>query len=466
MSETKQVKKLKLTFASGVGTVTGANFLIETVPEAGEKPVKVLVDCGLEQGSSEAERRNRDEFSYDPSTVDYLLVTHAHIDHIGRIPRLVKKGFKGKIFSTTETKQLAPFMLEDSLKLLMGEAERKGKEPLYGPEDVHMALSLWHDIPYHAKTPLHGGIDIFLKDAGHILGSAMIEMTYNHKKIVFTGDLGNTPTPLLRDTEDITDADYLVMESVYGDRNHEPINERRGKLQHAIEEAHNAGGALLIPCFSLEKTQVLLHEINNLVEENLITKIPVYLDSPLAIKVTDIYQAERKNFNEEVKAEIRGGDDIFDFPMLKLIRSSDESKALLHSPNPKIIIAGSGMSTGGRIMHHEANYLGDPKSTILLIGYQSIGTLGRKIQNGDKSVKIFGNDVPVRARVRTIDGYSSHKDSDHLLDFVSNTKDTVKKVFPVMGEPKAAMFLAQKIQDNLGVEAYHPKEGESVILDF
>lgn len=457
-------KKLKLTFVTGVTTVTGANFLLETVPP--EETIRILIDCGMEQGSGDAEKNNRMPFSYDPTTIDYLLVTHAHIDHIGRIPKLVKDGFKGKIFSTPETRALAPLLLEDSAHLLEGEAERKGLPVLYNMNDVKKAFTLWHEIPYHTPTKLHGGFDIYIKDAGHILGSGMYEITYNGKKILFSGDLGNSPTPLLPDTEKIIGESYVVMESVYGDRNHESHAERRNKLEDVIEDTVLSGGALVVPCFSLEKTQVILHEINTLVEEGRVPSVPVFLDSPLAIKVTEIYRHFQKNFNKEVREEIKGGDDVFNFKNLRLIQSSEESKHLLDVPNPKIIIAGSGMSNGGRVVHHEINYLPDPKSTILLIGYQSHGTLGRRIQEKPKSVKIFGQDVSVRAKIVQIDGYSSHKDSDNLLQFVADTRDTVKKVFPVMGEPKSSIFLAQKIQDNLGVEAYHPEDGESVLLDF
>ena len=461
----KEEKKLKLTFASGATTVTGANFVLETMPEEGssEEKVFVMIDCGLVQGDADP-RENLKPFTYDPSKIDYLFITHAHIDHIGRIPKFVKDGFKGKIFSTIETKELAPIMFEDAANLMLHEAEKNGNPPLYLTIDIEKAMRLWKDIPYHQSFKLTGGFHVVAKDAGHILGSAMYEFTYNETKIVFTGDLGNSPSPILPNTEKITDANYLIMESVYGDRNHETTAQRRDKLEDVIENSVRAGGALIIPSFSLEKTQNLLFEIHTLIDEGRVPKIPVFLDSPLATKVTDIYMKEVKNFNIAALERIGKGEQLFSFPGLTVINTSEESKNLIREPNPKIIIAGSGMSTGGRIMHHEVNYLPDPKSTILLTGYQSFGTLGKQIENGSKTVNIFGNKIPVNARIERIDGYSSHKDSDHLLEFVSFTRDTLKKVFPVMGEPKSSMFLGQKIEDNLGVKTYHPEDGESVIL--
>ncbi|MEI6478851.1 MAG: MBL fold metallo-hydrolase [bacterium] len=458
-------KKLKLTFASGATTVTGANFILETMPDEGssEEKVYVMVDCGLVQGDADP-RENMKPFVYDPSKIDYLLITHAHIDHIGRIPKFVKDGFKGKIFSTIETKELTPIMLKDAAKLMLQEAEKTGNPPIYFEADIDDAMKLWKDVPYHESFKLSGGFDVEAKDAGHILGSAMYEITYNGTKIVFTGDLGNSPSPLLRDTEKIIDANYLIMESVYGDRNHETNQERKEKLEDVIEDSVKRGGTLIIPSFSLEKTQNLLFEMNTLVDGKRIPDVPVFLDSPLAMKVTDIYMKEKKNFNADALLRIKEGEDLFSFPKLRIVRSAEESRELIKEPSPKIIIAGSGMSTGGRILHHEVNYLPDPQSTILLTGYQSFGTLGRQISNHPKMVSIFGSKIHVNAHIESIDGYSSHKDSDHLLEFVGFTRDSLKKVFPVMGEPRSSMFLAQKIEDYLGVETYHPEDGESVVL--
>ncbi len=453
-------KQLKLTFCGGVSTVTGANFLLES------DTTKILIDCGLEQGGKSADIFNRKALLYNPADIDFLLITHAHLDHIGRIPLLIKKGFKGVIYSTPETKELAFPMLEDSVRLLSQEAVKEGLTPLYDEKDVQASFGLWKTIPYRTKTNITPEFTLFLKDAGHVLGSSMYEITYNEKKIVFTGDLGNTPTPLLKDTEDITDANYMVMESVYGDRNHESRDERRDKLENVIEDTIKKKGVLMIPTFSLEKTQVVIYELSRLVQEGRIPAVPVYIDSPLAIKITDIYRRRANDFNAEAQAELKKVHDLFNFPLLHITETSEESKAIKHSPSPKIIIAGSGMSNGGRITHHEINYLPDANNTLLLIGYQSAGTIGRQIHDGVKSINIFGQIVPIRARVVSIDGYSSHKDSDHLVLFVEKSIDTLQKVFVTMGEPRSALFLVQKLRDNLGINAFHPDEGESIMLDF
>lgn len=452
-------KNLKLTFCGGTGAVTGANFLLES------DQTKIVIDCGMEQGTSVAEEFNHKPFLFDPKDIDILLITHSHIDHVGRIPKLIKNGFKGVIYSTPETKELAQLMLADSTRLIAQDAERHNIEPLYTEEDTARSFKLWQTIPYHVNTRIAPDFEVYIKDAGHVLGSSMFELRYNGKKILFTGDLGNSPTPLLKDTEKITDVDYLIMESVYGDRNHEPTEHRLAKLEDVIEDTIHKQGVLMIPSFSLEKTQVILYEINKLVEEGRIRSVPVYLDSPLAAKVTEIYKKYPQDFNPATQALIKHGDDIFNFPKLHFVGTSDESKAILQAPNPKIVIAGSGMSNGGRILHHELNYLGSPENTLLLVGYQSVGTLGRQIRDGAKSVQIFHENVPVKARIEAIDGYSSHKDSDHLFAFVEDSADSLKKVFVTMGEAKSSLFLVQRLRDYLGINAFAPKQGESVTLE-
>jgi metallo-beta-lactamase family protein len=444
---------LSLSFHGAVGTVTGANFLLETSDR------RILVDCGLFQGCKFCEDRNREPFRYEPAAIDALFVTHAHIDHVGRIPKLVRDGFRGAIISTSATREIAAVMLEDSCGVIEKEARASGTEPFYGEEDVARATALWKDLPLGADYSLGADASVRLRDAGHILGSAMVEVSCGGKKIVFTGDIGNAPAPLLSPPEPLAAADFLVMESVYGDREHEPPEDRKKKLEAMVEDTIAKGGALMIPAFSLERTQVLLYHLNELVEHGRIPPVPVFVDSPLAIKVTEIYRRYAAALRSEVRREIEHGDDIFAFPGLTFTMTTDESKAINDVPNPKIIIAGAGMSQGGRIVHHEKRYLPDPRSTLLLVGYQAAGSLGRMLQAGARRVKILGEEIPVRARVETISGYSAHTDSTGLLNFAAASADTLRRVFVTMGEPHASLFLVQRLRDYFGVDALVPEEG-------
>jgi len=446
---------VKITFCGGTGSVTGANFLLE----AGDK--KILVDCGLTQGFKIADDINWDPFPYDPKTIDLLIITHAHVDHLGRVPKLINDGFRGKIYSTLPTKALAQPMLEDTAGIL-SKNRNYDLESIYSVENIKLAFSLWMGVPYHEKIKIADNFEFSFRDAGHILGSAMIEFVLNGKKIVFTGDLGNSPSPLLPDTKTIKDVDYLIMKSVYGDRNHESRNERRKFLEQTIEDNYKRKGTLIIPTFSLERSQELLFELNDLVENNRIPVMPIFLDSPLAIRLTEIYKQFKTYFNEKAQKAMVHEKHIFDFPGLRETLRSEESKMINSVPNPKVVIAGSGMSSGGRVVHHERHYLPDPNNTLLLIGYQAVGSPGRLIQEGVKTVHISGEDVVVRSHITTITGYSGHKDSDGLLNFVEDTAEMLKKVFVVMGEPKSSMFLVQKLRDNLGVDAYAPERGETV----
>lgn len=454
----QEAGSLKISFIGGTEMVTGSNFMLS---ETGASGQKFLIDCGLNQGTKAEEKKNYEPFAYDPATIDALFITHAHLDHVGLIPKLVKAGFRGPIYSTPPTKDIAHISLEDSLSMLEREAQDHSQAPLFNEDDVKQAMSQWKTFGYHDPIQI-GDFTVIFRDSGHILGSAMIEFNYHQKKVVFTGDLGNSPSPLLPDTEVVSDADYLVMESVYGDRNHEDRAERRQKLEDVIEETMRRGGTLMIPAFSIERTQELLYEIENMMENSRIPLAPVFLDSPMAIAVTKVYKDYPEYFNKEATKIRLAGDGLFRFAQLHITQSTPESKAIFDSAPRKIIIAGSGMSNGGRIIHHEKNYLPDTKSTLLLAGYQGVGTLGRIIQDGTNPVRILGEEVPVRAHLENIHGYSAHKDSDHLLEFVKGTSDTVKKVFVCMGEPKASLFLTQRIRDYLGLDAVVPKAGETI----
>jgi len=451
-------KTAKITFYGGAGSVTGSNFLLEVDDK------KILVDCGLTQGPKLADDVNWEPFAYNPKDIDILFVTHSHIDHIGRIPKLVHEGFRGKIYSTKPTRALAHFMLEDAALILSKNTDLNLDE-IYTPENLKLVFSLWEDFEYHENIEIAEGLSVSFLNAGHILGSAMILFKVNEKKILFTGDLGNSPSPLLPDTEKVTDVDYLIMESVYGDRNHESRDDRRKFLEETIEDNYKRKGTLIIPTFSLERSQELLFELNALVENNRIPTMPIFLDSPLAIKLTEVFKKFKSYLNDTAQRAMSHDKYLFDFPGLHNTLKSEESKMIGEVPNPKIVIAGSGMSTGGRIVHHEKHYLPDPNNTILLTGYQTVGTPGRLIQEGVKTVRIAGENVAVKAHIVTIFGYSGHKDSDGLLDFVENMQDKVQKVFVVMGEPRSSMFLVQKLRDNLGIDAYAPEEGTVVSLE-
>lgn len=463
--------------------MTGANYLLESDPDVKSgRATKLLVDCGLFQGSKICEEKNRAPFPYNPQSIAALLVTHSHIDHIGRIPKLVRDGFQGTIYSTPPTKELAEIMLIDSLGVLTKEAKRDKTEIFYSEEDVRQTMELWQTIDYHQEfsLPARGGdLKINFKDAGHILGSAMIEIVYHgfakahgfrkadntgYPKIVFTGDLGNPPAPLLGPTEEIKDADFLIIESTYGDKVHEDKSERKIKLERAVEDAIKTGGVLMMPAFSLERTQEILFELNDLAENGRIPKVPIFLDSPLAIMATEIYRKYEHYFNKETRHIINSGDEIFKFPGLKMTKTTEESKAINDVPAPKVIIAGSGMSNGGRIIHHERRYLSDPKSILLLVGYQAYGSLGRILQDGAKSIKILGEEVTVKAKTETIRGYSAHPDRDGLTDFIQKSAETLKQVIVVQGEPSSALFLTQRVRDYLGIHAQAPKYGDSIQL--
>lgn len=452
--------QLTLSFHGGIGSVTGANFMLC------DGSTTLLVDCGLTQGGKQAITKNTEPFPYNPCDVQFLIVTHAHIDHIGRIGKLVRDGFSGTIYSTPATRDLARPMLEDALKVMRSDAPRGVVVPvLYEAADVEAAFSMWQTVDYHTPHTI-GTFSLYFKDAGHILGSAIAEVTHvpTHKKVAFSGDLGNSPTPLLKDTEYVTDADYLVIESVYGNRVHEARESRKQKLADVVRRIVARGGTLMIPVFSLEKTQVLLKELNDLIEDGVVPSVPVFFDSPLGIRITDVYGKYTHLFNEVVQKEILDGDDIFSFPKLSVTLRPQDSEAIGRVDGPKIIVASSGMSDGGRITIHEKRYLPNKKNALLLIGYQVAGSTGRLLQEGAKQIFLDGTDVPVRAEVLTVSGYSSHKDGDGLLDFVAHTSRTARQVFVVMGEPKASLFFVQKLRDNLGVSARMPCEGETVVL--
>lgn len=446
-------------FYGGVGNVTGANFMLDTGTHA------ILIDCGLVQGDKFAQEVNADPFAYNPADVDMLIVTHAHADHIGRIPKLVKEGFVGDIYSTEPTRDFANIMLRDALKVMQYEKERYGVDVLYGEGDIDQALAQWKVVSYEQQFTV-GDISAHFSDAGHILGSGMVHLERNGKKMVFTGDIGNDPQPLLNPPVVPKDYDYLLMESVYGDRLHEEVAERTDLLKQHIVDTQSKNGTLIIPAFSLERTQGMLLEINNLVESGTIEPIPVFLDSPLAIAVTEMYRKYPTYLKNEVQEQIDGGDDIFDFEGLSFTRSMKDSHDIQKEKGAKIIIAGSGMSHGGRIRRHEKNYLDDKNTTLLLVGYQAVGSLGRLLHDGASKVKIDDEYVKVRAKVARIRGFSGHADRDQLVGLVARGCNKAKRVFVTMGEERSSLFLVQRLRDYVGLNAVAPALNEEIEIDF
>lgn len=452
---------MKVSFYGGAQEVTGSCFLFDTV--SANRRTRVVVDCGLFQCPKFCDARNHEKFAFDPASIDAVFVTHAHIDHTGRIPKLVQEGFKGAIYSTPPTRDLAMLMLKDSLGVMKKQSRGLKEGLLYGEEDIKKTGELWRGVPYGEYTNV-GDFKIRFRNSGHVLGSSMVEIATGKEKVVVTGDLGNPPTPLLKEPEKVDGANYLFIESVYGDKTHETYAHAKLKLERVIEDTVAAGGVLMIPAFSLERTQELLFDIHSMIRHRRIPKVPVFLDSPLAIKAVDIYKKYESYMDAEATKLLAESGTLFSFPEFTATLTSEESKHINDVPAPKIIIAGSGMSTGGRILHHERRYLPDEKSTILLLGYQAAGSRGRKIQNGHKEIEIFGEKIPVRARVETLSGYSGHADRDRLFDAVAHTRDSLRKVFVVQGEPASSLFLVQRIRDNLGVDALAPRYGQSFEL--
>lgn len=454
---------MKLHFYGGAETVTGVKFLIEAKADS-KKSVKILVDCGAVQGARKDEEENYRDFAFNSAEVDYVFITHAHIDHIGLIPKLCKEGFKGKIFATAPTIDLAKITLEDSCNLLEREARELHRKPLYAKGDIDKALSLMSPVYYNKKRKIEDEVYFRFQDAGHILGSATIELWAEGKKIVFSGDLGNEPAPFLNPPTKIKEADYVLIESTYGNRTHEGRMKRKEILENTIEEVFGKKGVLMIPSFAVERSQELLFELNELVENHRIPRVPIFIDSPLAIKVTDIYKKHQEYFNKKAAYLIKSGDDLFNFPGLTLTENVEESKSINRVSPPKVIIAGSGMSTGGRILFHEKNYLPDSNNCLLIISFQVKGSLGRHILEGAKKVNIFNEQIPVKAKIVSIEGYSSHADQDALYNWLANFSKPIKQIFAVHGEKEASEKLVQRVRDHLGIPASVSKKGEVVEL--
>ena len=474
---------MKISFLGATKTVTGSNFLVEG---AGKK---FMVDCGMYQGKITDELENEAPFMFNVQDIDFVLLTHAHIDHSGRIPKLYKEGYRKPIYATKATCDLCAIMLPDSGHIQEQETEwqnrkrlRRGEdtvEPMYTAQDAIDCMEVFEPVSYDEIIEITENIHVRYNDAGHMLGSAIIEVWIDEDgkrtKIVFTGDLGNNDIPLLSSPTMIDDADYLIMESTYGDRLHMRQEGKAQTFLDIVAETIERGGTVVIPSFAVGRTQEILYEINMIKDEKMkdpkfaeeyqtLMKTPVYVDSPLAISATEVFKNNSDLFDDETKELILSGDNPLEFPGLKFTQTADESKALNESDEPSVIISASGMCEVGRIKHHLKHNIWNPNSTILFVGYQSVGTLGRTIVDGAKQVKIFGEEFKVNARIEYIEGYSGHADQEWLLNFIYSFIRKPKHIFLVHGEPKGQLVLKDKITENVNIPVTIPGLGEEYSL--
>ena len=469
---------MKLTFLGAARTVTGSCFLLET------GNTKILIDCGMFQGRAKEEAMNEQPLPVSPAEIDYVLLTHAHIDHSGRIPWLYVNGFEGEVIAQKAAVELCSLLLPDSGYIQEFETEWKNRKrmraglkpvvPLYTAAQAEESLELFKKVSYDEIIQLTDDIRVRFKNSGHMLGSAFVEMWIREngkeEKIVFTGDIGNTDMPILKDPEPIEEADYVVMESTYGDRLHSEKENKAEKFLEIVLDTLDRGGNVVIPSFAVGRTQEIIYEINKtltLPAEKVVRLLntPVYIDSPLAISATEVYRRNLDCYDEEARWYIENGDNPLDFPNLHFSRTADESRAINQITGGCIIISASGMCEAGRIKHHLKHNLWREKSTILFVGYQAEGTLGRRLLDGAKKVNIFGEEISVNARIESIDGYSGHADYVGLINWLKNFRKMPKGIFLVHGEEKALFSLSDRIQEEFDIEPIIPLRDESFVIE-
>ncbi|MEW6745989.1 MAG: MBL fold metallo-hydrolase RNA specificity domain-containing protein [Planctomycetota bacterium] len=466
---------IRLDFLGAAGNVTGSSYLLQANGQ------RLLVDCGLYQ-ERDFKNRNWDPFPVSPQSIDDVLLTHAHLDHCGLLPKLVKEGFKGKIYCTRATSDIARIVMLDSAKIQEEDSsfkkrrhEREGRRgphpevPLYTTDDAEACHRLFSPLDYGKTTAIADGIEVFLGDAGHILGSSMIKVTIRkggvERTVLFSGDVGRWGKPILRDPELFDAADYVVVESTYGDRQHEGDELIPQSLSGIITETARRGGNIVIPSFAIERTQELLYHLSRLLSGNEIPHLTVFVDSPMAVKVTEVFRRHLDLFDDETRGMIERGEHPCEFPGLVMCRTVEESKAINHIRGTVIIIAGSGMCTGGRIKHHLVHNVGRAESTVLFVGYQAVGTLGRSLLDGNGQVRILGQVHRVRSRVERITGFSAHADRDELYRWLSGLQRRPRRVFVTHGEPGPARAFATWLADRTGWVAQVARYREPAVLD-
>jgi len=439
---------MKISFHGAAQEVTGSCNLIEFENK------KILIDCGMFQGGEFNEEKNHELFQFDPRTLNAVIVTHAHLDHVGRLPILIKFGYTGYIYATPATIEFAELILDDALQVMRYNSLKTGSPVLYDESDIAQVMSQFKAIDYYKEYEPLPKCKFKFYDAGHIFGSAFVEFNMEGKKIVFSGDIGNVDVPILRETDNFpSEVDMVVCESTYGDRIHETIEQREKIIKENVAKALSAGGVLMIPAFSLERTQELLYFLNDLIDrQHKLPKVPIFLDSPLAIKATEIYRKYPEYYDEEAKKLYLHDDDLFQFPGLKMTMTREESIHINNTPGPKIIIAGSGMMNGGRIIHHALRYLSEKENTLLIVGYQAYGTLGRDILEGKSPVKILNEKVKVNCNVKAIGALSAHGDQEKMLDWLSSGGTMPKKVILNHGEPMSCDALQRRLAEELQVD--------------
>ena len=461
-----------MTCLGATQTVTGSNFLLQT--RSGKQ---FLLDCGLFQGPKKIERRNWSDWDFDPAEIEAVLLTHAHIDHSGRIPQLVKDGFTGRILTTHPTADLCRIMLLDSANIQEMQAEwesrkkrRQGRppvEPLYTVEDAEQAMEYFHPVQRDEILNLDQELQVRFRNAGHILGSSIVELWTQDQneemKVIFSGDLGQKEQLIVQDPQDILNTDYLFIESTYGDRNHRSFEESKEELLQAILYSVQAGEKVLIPAFAVERTQEILYVLGEFHRQGRLPNIPVFLDSPLAIKATEIFRQNTKDYDQDARSLVSKGQDPFDLPNLTFTSSSQESMDLNSRPGPAVIIAGNGMCTAGRIVHHLKHNLWRKGCSVVIVGFQAAGTTGRRLVDGARQVKILGETITVNAKIYTIGGFSAHADQHDLVQWVGNFTSK-PRVFLIHGEESSSQALAEVLQSTYGLSVHIPRWKERIIL--